>query len=116
MNEIFVPLKDLQYQHLYDFTNSTPNICNNGMSAKSYCPSTISNSNDKSGNLNKRIKTDWINWNWDIPNDASLGDYRIKMMVFNEHNEEKPIKTIESKFTVRDPNASNYDHFNRVSI
>ena len=68
---------------------------------KSYCPSTISNSDDKSGNLNKRINTDWINWIWDIPNDVSLGDQRIEMMVFNEHNEEKPTKIIESKFTVR---------------
>ena len=61
MNEIFVPLKDPKYQHLYNFTYATPNICNNGLSAKSYCPSTISNSDDKSGILNKWIKTiDWI--------------------------------------------------------
>jgi hypothetical protein len=65
MNEIFVPLREPKYQHLYTFTNLTPNICNNGLSAKSYCVSTISNTADKSGNLNNWIKTNWICWEWD---------------------------------------------------
>ena len=59
---------------------------------------------------------DWIDWTWDIPNDAPLGYYSVKMMVLNEHNEENPIDYKECTFEVIETNSSNYNRFERVSI
>jgi hypothetical protein len=99
----------------YPFPLLTLDISNNGYSVKTYCKQTIENSSSKKGNLKGNKKTDWYTWVWNIPNNAPLDIYTVKMMVFDE-NKIDPIDSVIDSFEVVDPDATNYNHFNRVSI
>ncbi|HYO06150.1 MAG TPA: hypothetical protein VER14_04125 [Phototrophicaceae bacterium] len=88
------------------FRPNTPNICRGGRSAKSFCNGSIPNTINKKGKIDGWMDTGNLVWNWNIPNNAPLGKYKIKMMVFNE-SDDKPLHSIEGIFNIRNPQSPN---------
>lgn len=103
MNEILLP----ENNRINMFSRTIPNLSPDGQSVMSFCNETIEDSKSRKGLLNGWRKSVYT-WNWNIPNqnDMPLGNYRVRMMVFNEGNVE-PLRTIEDTFEViNQPNDS----------
>jgi hypothetical protein len=117
-NQIFTPeVVDGTRVYRDYFEDTTPNISEDKRSVISYCPDTIPYW-EAEGNLNSDVDTDWKEWRWEIPEYSPLGNYKIKMMVWNTFtgNVKEPYRTIEDTFEVIDPNDSHYRRFDSVNI
>jgi hypothetical protein len=99
LNEIEIEDKSID-NFGYRFNLTTNNVNPEGTSVRSYCPETIGNINNPIGNLDGNIDTNWKYWNWDIPHDAPVTKYIIKMMVLNEGNNEQPLQMIEDNIEI----------------
>ena len=96
-----MPKFDPQYPSL--FVPETPFVSTDLEKTMSYCSETINNPNNRMGNINGNKDTGWIAWEWSIPDNAPLGKYSVKMMIFNG-GEEKPLMSpIEDEFEVVSP-------------
>jgi hypothetical protein len=106
VNEIIFP----ENTGMNDFTKTMPDLINNRQGALSFCDETIKDKQNRIGILNGHIESSYT-WSWYIPNQNGmpLGNYRVRMMVFNER-EGQPLHTIESAFTV----TNNSTEFDRV--
>ena len=87
------------------FKPNIPNVSADGLSVKSFCLETIDNTNDRIGNLNGNRHYKWKQWKWEIPNDAPLGEYKVKMMVFNGGKDNPPLQVIEDEINISQPPA-----------
>ncbi len=109
VNEIIFP----ENKRMNTFTHTINYKGEDALSAKSYCLESIPEPSSKKGVLNGWKKFSYT-WNWDIPfqGDMPLGDYKIKMMVFNE-GEENPLQTLDDGFEVLNtPDISPYHNVN----
>jgi hypothetical protein len=99
------------------FDDHTPDVNENRRYVTSRCKETLEHWNDN-GKLDGRIKTDWKEWSWDIPEFAPLREYKVKMMVWNtlKDGKKEPFITIEDTFEVIDPDSSHYDRWRSVSV
>jgi hypothetical protein len=117
-NQIFAPKRVMGNTVYVDsFDDHTPDVSENRRYVTSRCKETLEHWSDN-GKLDGRIKTDWKEWSWDIPEFAPLREYKVKMMVWNtlEDGKKEPFITIEDTFEVIDPDSSHYDRWRSVSV
>lgn len=117
-NHIFTPEHhDGTIIHVDYFDTYTPDISDDRRYVTSRCKETLEHWNDL-GKLNGKVKPDWKEWSWEIPEFAPLGKYHVKMMVWNTFKDGKkePFRTIEDTFEVIDPDNSHYRRSDRISI
>jgi hypothetical protein len=85
-NRIIIPEIPSEVRHMdnYLFPRNTTNLSHDRRSVLSECTETIHHWSDKTkGQLNGDIDTTWISWNWQIPEFAPLGDYKVEMNVWD---------------------------------
>ena len=101
-----------------EFENTTDNVSEDRKYVKSWCRETLNYWSDKDkGKLTGDVNIDWKYWNWNIPEFAPLGDYKVEMGVYNSvTNNKKPILTLTDTIRVIDKDDSHYRRHNRVSI
>jgi hypothetical protein len=96
MNEVLLPEND----RMNAFSETIPHLSPDGQRVLSFCNETNKDIENRKGLLSGWSKSVFI-WNWRIPdqNGMPLGNYRVRMMIFNEDDAE-PLQTIEDTFTV----------------
>jgi hypothetical protein len=117
-NQIFTPkVVDGTTIHVNYFDATTPNLSIDKTNVISYCPDTIEYW-EAEGKLDGYVDISWKEWNWEIPEFAPLGEYKVRMMVWNNFpdNKKEPFRTIEDTFEVIDPDNSHYHRFSRINL
>ena len=101
-----------------EFENTTDNVSEDRKYVKLWCRETLDYWSDKDkGKLTGDVNIDWKYWNWNIPEFAPLGDYKVEMGVYDSvTNNKKPILTLTDTIRVIDKDDSHYRRHNRVSI
>jgi len=99
LNEIEIEDKSID-RFGYRFNLTTPYVNPEGTSVQSYCPETITNTTNLIGNLNGNIDTNWKYWTWNIPRDAPVTKYIIRMMVFSAGKIASPLQILQEKIEI----------------
>ena len=85
-----------------------PNLDSTLQYVTRYQPKTIDRwSGNIKGTLNGKVDTGWMDWDWKIPANIALGDYRIQMSVWNTlPTDSQEHKSIGAVIHIIDPDDS----------
>jgi hypothetical protein len=95
--------------HINYFHSSIPDISEDKRAVISRCQETLEVWTDR-GKLDGNINTDWMCWEWSIPEYAPLGLFKVQMMVWNTFRDQKkePYRIVEDSVSIIDPDDSHY--------
>jgi hypothetical protein len=88
------------------FNYTTPNVEKDFQSVRTWPKKTLDEWSDK-GKLNGYVNTDWVEWSWDIPTNAPIGQYKVLMAIWNtfKNDNKLPFITTGTKIFVTDPSG-----------